>query len=168
MLDVSIWLKRWTILKTTQNYHDAQAINNAVLNLGATPFQWNLMHGTQLTVWEDFYRAILARFGDDEQTLMLRLQHRTQQENESVQSYADNITLLFMQTGFPAAAQRDVFLYNLQPSLRNWVTNTCPDDLQEAIRRAAFLEAQDSAASPGKSSCESKAMLSHQKMLLNS
>lgn len=68
--DVNMWLKRWTILKTTKNWQDVEAINNAVLNLGAGPFQWYLMHGTQITAWEDFYRAIQTRYGDDEQTLL--------------------------------------------------------------------------------------------------
>ena len=35
--------------------------------------------------WQDFDGAVEARFGDDEQTVMLRLQHRTQQESESIQ-----------------------------------------------------------------------------------
>ena len=148
--DINMWLKRWTILRAAKGWQDAETINNAVLNLGHGPFQWYLMHATHLTSWEEFYAAILACYGEDEQTLMLRLQHRTQQETESVQSYADAITLLFMQTGFPASAQRDIFLQNLKPSLKKRVTNTCPDNLPDAIKKAAFLEAQNSAASPTK------------------
>ena len=146
--DITMWLRRWTILKATKNWQDTEAISNAVLNLGQSPFQWYIMHAAHITQWDEFYQAILARYGEDEQTLMLRLQHRTQQENESVQSYADAITLLFMQTGFPASAQRDIFLHNLKASLRKRVINTCPEDLQDAIKKAAFLEAQDSASSP--------------------
>ena len=108
------------------------------------------MHSAHITVWQDFYAALEARLGDDEQTLMLRLQHRTQQETKSIQSYADAMTLLFMKTGFPVSAQRDVFIYNLKPSLRSRVTNTCPNDLQDAIQKATFLEAQDSSTTPNK------------------
>ena len=146
--DITMWLRRWTILKATKNWQDTEAISNAVLNLGQSPFQWYIMHASHITQWEDFYQAILTRYGEDEQTLMLRLQHRNQQENESVQSYADGITLLFMQTGFPASAQRDIFLHNLKASLRRRAINTCPKDLQDAIKKATFLEAQDNASSP--------------------
>ncbi len=35
----------------------------------------------------------------------MHLQHRSQYDHESVQAYADALQLLFLQTGFPIAAQ---------------------------------------------------------------
>ena len=67
-----------------------------------------------------------------------------------MQAYADALQLLCLQTGFPAAAQRDLFLKNLKPSLKKQVINTCPFSLQEAVKAALFLEAQDNASSPQK------------------
>jgi len=55
---------------------------------------------------------------------------------------------LFLQTGFPIAAQRDLFLKNLKASLKKSVINTCPTSLDNAVKAALFLEAQDSANSP--------------------
>ena len=76
---------------------------------------------------------------------MLHLQHRNQYEHDSVQAYADALQLLFLQTGFPIAAQRDLFLKNLKA--RKQVINTCPN---KPLKAALFLEAQDSANSPQK------------------
>ncbi|DBB06347.1 TPA: hypothetical protein ACH3X1_011916 [Trebouxia sp. C0004] len=72
---------------------------------------------------------------------------KSQYEHESVQAYADALQLLFLQTGFPIAAQRDLFLKNLKASLKNRVINTCPTSLDNAVKAALFLEAQDSANS---------------------
>ena len=148
--DVDIWLKQWTILKSTQAWNDGEAISHAVLNLGIGPFRWYCNNAANMASWDTFVSGMQVRYADDQQTLMLRLQHRTQQEDESVEGYADALSLLFLQTGFPVSAQRDMFLANLKPSLRKRVTNTCPDNLQEAIKKAIFLEAQDDARSPAK------------------
>ena len=40
--EVSVWLQRWTILKATQCWTDAETVNHAVLTLGKGPFRWYL------------------------------------------------------------------------------------------------------------------------------
>ena len=148
--DVSIWLKRWTLKKQAKGWDDATAINEAALHFSEAAFKWFLMHGINNNTWDAFCQAVLRRYAADEQTLMLHLQHRSQYEHESVQAYADALQLLFLQTGFPVAAQRDLFLKNLKPSLKKRVINTCPTSLDDAVKAALFLEAQDSANSPQK------------------
>ena len=42
-------------------------------------------------------------------------------------------SVLFMQIGFPASAQRDISPANLKTSLKKRVTKTCPDTLADLI-----------------------------------
>ena len=146
--DVNIWLKRWSLRKSVEGLDDVHVINKAALHLADNELRWFLMHAAHINTWDAFCVAVLQRFAEVEQTMMLRLQHRTQAENESVQSYAGAMQLLFLQTEFPAAAQRDLFLKNLKPSLKRRVTNTCPGTLDVAVSAALFLEARDSSDSP--------------------
>ena len=148
--DVSIWLKRWTLKKQAKGWDDATAINEAALHFSEAAFKWFLMHGINNNTWDTFCQAVLQRYAADEQTPMLHLQHRSQFEHESVQAYADALQLLFLQTGFPIATQRDLFLKNLKASMKKRVINTCSTSLDNAVKAALFLEAQDSANSPQK------------------
>ena len=128
----------------------ATAINEAALHFREAAFKWFLMHSINNNTWDTFCQAVLQRYAANEQTLMLHLQHRNQYEHESVQAYADALQLMFLQAGFPIAAQRDLFLKNLKASLKKRVINTCPTSLDDAVKAARFLEAQDSANSPQK------------------
>ena len=141
--DVRTWLHRWTTKKHLEAWTDAKAVRQAVLRLGPTPYTWFMHRMAEFQTWEQFATAMLHRFGESEETLMLRLHHRRQQQHESVQSYADDLQLLFAQTHIPVAFQCKIFLENLKISLQQRVVNTCPDSLAIAIEKAKFLELQD-------------------------
>ena len=148
--NVTLWLHRWANKKELQGWQDIEAIRHASQYLGPIPYGWFATHAAAFNTWAEFSAGLQQRFADDEQGLMLRLKNRKQQEVETVQAYADEMALLFAQTHTPAASQRDMFLDNLKPSLQKRVINTCPESLQEAIRKAKFLESQDLAHSPQK------------------
>ena len=145
---IQLWLHRWQLKQQLQGCSDAQTIQHACLHLGPLSYGWFAAHGQHLQSWDQFSVAMLQRFADDEQGLILKLRNRRQQQNESVQAYADALTLLFAQTNTAAGSQRDLFLQNLRPSLQQRVINTCPESLEIAIRHAKFLESQDLAHSP--------------------
>lgn len=146
--DIHIWLTRWNMKKQVKDWDDAMAVNEAALPLGDTACRWFSMRRQQITTWDGFCQSLIEGFADDDQTLMRRLQLQKQYDKESVQSYADAIMLLCAQTGFPAAAQRDLFMKNLKSSLRKRVRDNCPPTLAEASRIARSLEAADEAESP--------------------
>ena len=148
--DVNLWLQRWDISKALNCWTDIEAINHAVLSLGHGPFRFYLRQAQAIVGWDDFVHVMRSRYADDEQTLMMKLQNRFQQENESVEAFSEAQKALFLQIGYPESAQRDISLRHLKPSLRTRVINTCPSNLSDAVRKAMFLEAQDSAQSSQK------------------
>ena len=83
------------------------------------------------------------RFGDNEQTVVARITHRKQRENENVQAYVDGMNMLFSQTGIPDAMKSDILLDNLTPSLQIQVVATIPKTMEEVIANAIYLEDAD-------------------------
>lgn len=148
--NVNLWLHRWNIRRTLENWADLEAIQRACQHLGSVPYAWFATNAGGFNTWADFASGMQLRFADDEQGLMLRLKNRKQQEFESVQAFADDMALLFTQTNTPAASQCSMFLDNLKPALQKRVVNNCPENLQVAIRKAKFLESQDLAHSPNR------------------
>ena len=81
---------------------------------------------------------------------MARIQHRKQREDESVQSFADEMIMLLSQIPLPESFKRDMLLDNLKPSLRKAVLNTIPETVEEVIKNAAFLEERVNGITPEK------------------
>lgn len=92
------------------------------------------------STWAEFKAGMMHRFGDSEQAVMTRIQHRKQLEDESIQSYADDMILMFAQSGFPEIMKRDLLLDGLKPSLRKKVLASIPSTVQDVIDNAMFLE----------------------------
>ena len=152
---IQLWLHRWQLKQQLQGWSDAQTIQHACLHLGPVPYGWFAGHGQHLQSWDQFSVATLQHFADDEHGLILKLRNRMQQQNESVQAYADALTPLFAQTNFQPQCLKHcgwepvrLVSAELQPSLQRRVINTCPESLEVAIRHAKFLESQDLARSP--------------------
>ena len=81
---------------------------------------------------------------------MARIQHQKQREDETVQSYNDDINMLFAKSVFPEAMQRDLMLDNLKPSLRRQVLASIPTTIEQVIANATFLESKAVGISPEK------------------
>ena len=114
--------------------------------MGDVPLTWFLTHLNLESTWAQFSAGMKQRFGDSEQTIMARIQHRKQREDESVQSYADDMHMMFSQSAFPEALKRDLLLDNLKPSLRTQVLASIPTTMQDVIANALFLEERASGA----------------------
>ena len=95
------------------------------------PLTWILSHGIANTTWDDFVTGMKKRFGDTEQTILARITHRKQHENENVQAFVDEMNMLFSQTSIPEAMKSDILIDNLKPSLRTQVIATVPKTMQE-------------------------------------
>lgn len=78
------------------------------------------------------------RFGDSEQPIIARIQHRKQREDESVQAYAED--MMFAQCNFPEVLKRNLLIDNLKPSLRKQVVSSIPTTIEQVITNAVFLE----------------------------
>jgi len=90
------------------------------------------------------------RFGDDKHTLIARIRHRRQAENESVQSYVDDMNMMFAQSAFPENWRRDMLLNNLKAGLRDDVIATIPATAEQVIANATYLEQKSAAVTPEK------------------
>ena len=106
--NVSLWLHRLNVERLLRQWPDPVALLEASLLMSDVPLTWFVTHCTNITTWAYFDTAMRQRFGDSEQTVMVRILHRAQQEDESVQSYVDDMNLLFSQSVFPNAMKRDV------------------------------------------------------------
>ena len=119
--DVSLWLHRLNTERLLRQWPDAEALAEASLLMSDVPLTWFVTHCCNVRTWAEFDLAMRQRFGDNEQTVMARIMYRKQREDESVQSYTDDMALMFSQSLFPDAVKRDLLLQNLKPSLRKQV-----------------------------------------------
>lgn len=138
--NVSLWLHRLNTIRTVQNWSDLEAVREASILLSDVPLAWFLTHCNQLTSWEDFERGMRQRFGDSEQTIIARIQHRKQREDESVQAYAEDMNMMFAQCQFPEVLKRNLLIDNLKPNLRKQVVSSIPTTIEQVITNAIFLE----------------------------
>ena len=91
-----------------------------------------------------------VRFGEDKKPIIARIKHRKQGENESVQLYADDMSMMFAQSELPYALRRDALLNNLKSGLKEDVMVTMPSTVEQVIANATFLEEKCVAVSPEK------------------
>ena len=138
--NIKLWLYRVNVERGLRQWPDPVAVAEASTLLGDGALTWFLAERCNLASWSDFEIAIQQRFGDNPDTIMARIQHRKQAEDESVQCYADDMHMMFGQTDFPPALKRDLLLQNLKPSLRKAVIRTIPGTMQDVIKNATFLE----------------------------
>ena len=137
--NVSLWLHRLNTVRIMQGWSNADAIREASMLMGDIALTWFLTHCNQLTPWPDFEYGMRKRFGDSEQTIIARVQHRKQRENESVQSYIDDMNMMFAQSAFPDVVKRNLLIDNMKPSLRQQILSSIPTT-EQVIENALFLE----------------------------
>ena len=138
--NVSLWLHRLNTERLLRGWQDPVAVAEANMLMGDIALTWFLNNCNVNTPWDDFSAGMKKRFGDNEQTVMARITHRKQREDETVQSYVDEMSMLFSQSEIPDAMKQDLMLDNLKPSLRKQVVATIPKTLEEVISNATYLE----------------------------
>ena len=148
--NVTLWLHRMDTERQLHQWPDAVAIAEASMNMGDSPLTWFLANAGRIHTWAEFEFATKQRFADSEQTIMARIQHRKQCEDESVQSYADDMHMMMAQSVFPDVLKRDLLLDNMKPSLRKQVMTSIPTTVEEVIANALFLEERAAGATPEK------------------
>ena len=138
--NVALWLHRVNTERQIQGWSDSQAVAEASLSLGNVALTWFVTHCVQVTTWAEFESKMRLRSGEDKQTIIARIKHRKQAENESVQLYADNMIMMFAQSELPHDLRRDALLNNLKPGLKEDVMVTMPSTIEQVIANATFLE----------------------------
>ena len=138
--NITLWLHRLNTVRSVQGWSDADAIREASLLMGNVALTWFLTHCNQLTPWPDFELGMRERFGDSEQTIIARIQHRKQREDESVQTYIDDMNMMFAHIAFPDVLKRNLLIDNMKPSLRTQILNSIPTTVEQVIENALFLE----------------------------
>ena len=138
--NVALWLHRMTTERQIQGWSDPQAVAEASLSRGNVALTWFVTHCAQVTNWAEFESKMRVRFGEDKQTIIARIKHRKQAENESVQLYADDMIMMFAQSALPHALRRDALLNNLKPGQKEDVMVTMPSTVEQVIANATFLE----------------------------
>ena len=147
--NVALWLHRMNTERQIQGWSDPQAVAEASLSLGNVALTW-FAHCAQVTNWAEFESKMRVRFGEDKQTIIARIKHRKQAENESVQLYADDMIMMFAQSELPHALRRDALLNNLKPGLKEDVMVTMPSTIEQVIANATFLEEKSVGVLPEK------------------
>ncbi len=99
-------------------------------------YRWFQANCDNTTTFAQFAEGLQRRFGHDKQTILVRIAHRKQKEDESVQSYSDDMHLLFAQSEYPEALRRDALLSNLKPSLHKKVLLSIPRTATEVVDHA--------------------------------
>ena len=138
--NVSLWLHRLNTERLLSNWSDAVAVAEASLLLGDIALTWFLNTTTLHSSWKAFDLGMRQRFGDTEQRIVAHIMHRKQRDTESVQSYVDDLNLLFAQCNLPENMQLDLLLDNLRPQLRKKVIATIPKTVEQLITNAIYLE----------------------------
>ena len=138
--NVSLWLHRLRIERQLHQWPDSVATAEASLLMGDVALTWFLTHCDRSTSWADFQAGMKHRFGDSRQTMMARLMQRKQQQNESEQSYADDMNMMFSHSVFPETLKRDLLLDNLKAGLREQVMSHIPRTAEQVIANATYLE----------------------------
>ena len=123
-----------------RSWSDAKAAEEATLMLGDVALTWFIRHCKSETTWSEFMQGMIDRFGDNEHSIMSRVRHRKQQEDESVQQYADDMLMLFTRAALPESVKMDLIVENMKRSLRKQVILTIPTSVQQAIDNATILE----------------------------
>ncbi|DBA71429.1 TPA: hypothetical protein ACH3X2_011228 [Trebouxia sp. C0005] len=84
------------------------------------------------------------RFGDNEQTILARVTHRKQRGDTNVQSFADEMNMLYSKQTVPGAMKIDIriLIDNLKPALHAQVEATIPKTLEQVVENAVYLEKQ--------------------------
>ena len=95
-----------TTERQIQGWSDPQGVAEASLSRGNVALTWFVTHCAQVTNWAEFESKMRLRFGEDKQTIIARIKHRKQGENESVQLYADDMIMMFAQSELPYALRR--------------------------------------------------------------
>ncbi len=148
--NVALWLHKINTMRLLRQWpddHDA-AVAEASLCMGDVALTWLVTHCTPDTSWGEFQVGTKARFGDTGDTIMTRIQHRQQYEDESVQSYADDMTMLVNKSALPDSLKRDMLLKNLKPSLQEQVMVSIPTTSDQVIANATFLEEKAACVAP--------------------
>ena len=124
--NVALWLHKINTMRLLWQWPDDVTVAEASLCMGDVALTWLVTHCTPDTSWGEFQVGMKARFGDTGDTIMTRIQHRQQYEDESVQSFADDMTMLMNKSALPESLKRDMLLKNLKPSLREQIHGLNP------------------------------------------
>ena len=89
------------------------------------------------------------RFGDAEHTIIAQITNRKQRDSEPVQSYVDDMNMLFAQCVLPEAMKLDMLLDNLQPSLKQQVFSTIPKNVEQCVANAIYLQEKSTSLTGG-------------------
>ena len=136
--NVSLWLPQLNTERLLRSWHDNVAVAETSLLLGDIPLTWLINNCNDNTTWKELKSGIKQRFGESEQIILVSVRHRKQQENETVQTYIDEMSMLLSQSSIPEAMKQDLMLENMKPDLRKQVTATIPKSLQDIITNASL------------------------------
>ncbi|DBA90863.1 TPA: hypothetical protein ACH3X2_004267 [Trebouxia sp. C0005] len=143
--NVALFLHRLNTERMLRNWNDSIAILEASANMTDIPLMWFVTQYPRpediaATTWVDFDAAMRRRFGDNEQTIVSRIQQRKQQDDEPVQAYLDDMMMLLAQSTFPETLKIDFLLENMHHGLSQDVIKTIPTTVEEVVFRANFIE----------------------------
>ena len=142
-IDVHHWLRHLEMLASSQGWSEATQICNACAALSGSACYW--LDSINITTWHDFKHQLIARFGENTDTVAQKLYNCKQRKEESVAQFTDRFRqlaakLAVANSTMPATLLLNFFMQGLQHSIKHKLTIKHLRTLDEAIEDAKYLE----------------------------
>jgi hypothetical protein len=145
--DGQIWLNIFDDIASIFRWSEAACLTVAKVRLKGRAQRWAMSH--TFTDWQDFKLQFLKRFGEEQLTVIARLENCYQLPGESPKQFADR----FLADADKAGRTEDAalvlqFLHKLDPSLRLEVARIRPDSIDAAVEFCEYWIRHKEATTP--------------------
>ena len=136
--DPASWIANDYDIATMYNWSEAACLRAAKIRLQGDAQRW--AQANQFTSWSDFSLKLTARFGETQETAIIRLESSYQRSGESPRAFADR----FRHDADRAGRMEDAalvysFIQRLQPNLRDEVVRQRLRSIDAAVEYCNYL-----------------------------
>ncbi len=139
--DADAWLASFETMARIYRWNDGMKVDVFQFHLKGTALNWLLSRNA--ASWAELKAAFESRFCDNYDASFSRLNSRQQGAQESVESYAESMQVLFRRLELPARMQLRYFLNGLAHIYQDRVISRRPESLAQAIDEALYFESYD-------------------------
>ena len=141
--DVVHWLRQIEMLATANNWNEQAQICQACAALTGNACYW--LDSVILSTWQDFKEQIVARYGENPDTIAQKLYNCKQGVTETVAQFTDRFRQLASKLAqannpLPPSLLLSFFVQGLKHDLKHKLIIKHPRTLDEAVTDAKYLE----------------------------
>lgn len=142
--DVEDWLEQFERVAAFNEWNEERKLHNVYYALEEGARTWFENYEAKMTSWEEFRRRILAAYvtGDRKETAEAALQARSQRPNESVTTYAEDMSRLFRRADPDMAEDKKVrhLMRGVKEEIFAGLVRNPPLTVSEFIKEATAIE----------------------------